>query len=51
MELSAFFLRMPVKISSICLGSHAVWALGKTEKVECGNQIDSVNGGELFDHL
>lgn len=53
MELSAFFLQISVKTTVFaprkphCLG----FGRNRGEKVRCGNQINSMNHGELFHHL
>ena len=46
------FFKSPLKPLYLPPGSHVVWALGETEEeVKCGNQINSMNHGELFHHL
>ena len=46
------FFKSPLKPLYLPPGSHIVWALGETEEeVKCGNQINSMNHGELFHHL
>lgn len=46
-ELHSFF-RSSLKSAVVTWGSCIVRALGKTEKVKCGNQINSMSHGELF---